>query len=163
MIKRVASYVSLALILFTISATGGADATQSHSVEKLGWIAGCWSSDDGKERIEEFWFKPAGQAMIGMSRTIAGGKTVFVEYAQIAEAKGEIAYNVSLGLGKPPVSFKLIRSSDKEAIFENSAHDFPQRIIYRRISEDALFARIEGKDKGVEKGIDFNYKRSRCD
>jgi len=76
---------------------------------------------------------------------------------------GEISYSVSLGLGAAPVSFKLIRSSDKEAVFENPAHDFPRRIIYRRSSQDTLFARIEGTNKGVEKGIDFHYKRSHCD
>ena len=101
--------------------------------------------------------------MIGMSRTIAGGKTVFIEYAQIAEAKGETAYTVSLGMGARPVSFKLVKSSDSEAVFENPAHDFPQRIIYRLESKDSLFARIEGKEKGVSKGMDFRYKRTSCD
>ena len=155
-------------LLFTIaiagmSGFGRSSAAQESGVAQLHWISGCWVSDDGKERTEEFWLKPAGQSMIGLSRTIAGGKTVFIEYAQIAEARGEIAYTVSLGMGARPVSFKLIKSSDSEAVFENPAHDFPQRIIYRRESKDSLFARIEGKEKGVSKGMDFHYKKGSCD
>lgn len=139
------------------------NAAQKSSVEKLDWIAGCWASDDGKERIEEHWLKPAGQSMIGLSRTIAGGRTVFVEYAQIAESKGETAYTVLLGMNSKAVSFKLIKSSDSEAVFENPTHDFPQRIIYRRESRDSLFARIEGQEKGVNKAMDFHYKRASCE
>ena len=101
--------------------------------------------------------------MIGMSRTVAGGKTVFTEYIQIRESNGQLAYIVSLGLAAKPVVFKLVKGSDNEATFENPEHDFPQRIIYRRESTDSLFARIEGQEKGVNKGIDFRYRRTRCD
>ena len=149
----------LLLALFCVSASSG---RQKSGVERLDWMSGCWASDDGRERIEEYWTKPAG-SMIGLSRTVAGGKTVFIEYALIGETKGEIAYTVLLGMDARPVSFTLMRSSNTEAVFENPAHDFPQRIIYRRESKDSLFARIEGQEKGVSKGIDFHYKRTSCD
>jgi hypothetical protein len=98
-----------------------------------------------------------------MSRTVAGGKTVHTEHIQIREANGQIAYIVALGLGAKPTVFKLVRSSTNEAVFENPDHDFPQRIIYRRESAEALFARIEGIEKGVNKAMDFRYRRSRCE
>ena len=159
---------SLLCVLFTMAIAMvpglvGPSAAQEFSVARLEWISGCWVSDDGKERIEEFWLKPAGEAMIGLSRTVSGGKTVFIEYARIGEVKGEIAYTVSLGMGARPISFKLIKSSADEVVFENAAHDFPQRIIYRRESKNSLFARIEGKENGVSKGIDYRYKRANCD
>ena len=158
MFKRVAIGVLISMTLATLSS-----ASQKSGVDRLEWISGCWASDDGKERIEESWMKPAGQSMIGMSRTVAGGKTVFTEHLQIRETNGQIAYIVSLGMGTKPTVFKLIKSSDSEAVFENPEHDFPQRIIYRRESTDVLFARIEGQEKGVNKAMDFPYKRSKCD
>ena len=158
MFKRVAIGVLISMAVGTLSS-----ASQKSGIDRLEWISGCWASDDGKERIEESWMKPAGQSMIGMSRTVAGGKTVFTEHLQIREANGQIAYIVALGMGAKPTVFKLIKSSDNEAVFENPEHDFPQRIIYRRESTDALFARIEGQEKGVNKAMDFSYKRSRCD
>ena len=158
MIKRLVLVVLIAMTAVTMSS-----ASQKSGVDRLEWIAGCWTSDDGKERIEENWMKPAGQTMMGMSRTVAGGKTVFTEYIQIREVNGQLAYVVCLGLSAKPVIFKLIKNSDSEATFENPEHDFPQRIIYRRESADTLFARIEGQEKGVNKAMDFRYRRSRCD
>jgi hypothetical protein len=146
-----------------MSAGSFSSGNQKSGVDQLGWISGCWVSDKGNERTEEQWTKPAGQSMLGIGRTVAGGKTVFTEFIQIREINGEIAYTVALGMGARPVSFKLIKSSDKEAVFENPQHDFPQRIIYRRESADSLFARIEGQEKGVNKGMDFRFKRAGCD
>jgi len=136
---------------------------QKSGISRLGWMSGCWVSDDGRMRIEECWMKPAGQSMIGTSRTLAEGKTVFTEFAMIREENGEINYVVSIGLSARPVAFKLIGGSDREAIFENPAHDYPQRIIYRSESADSLFARIEGEQKGVQKATDFRYKRTSCE
>jgi len=44
-------------------------------------------------------------------------------------------------------------------VFENLRHDFPQRIIYRRVSEDSLIARIEGMINGAKRSIDFPYRK----
>ena len=158
MFRRVALVMLIAMTAGTLS-----NASQKAGIERLEWMSGCWVLDDGKERTEETWMKPAGQSMLGMSRTVAGGKTVFTEHIQIREANGQIAYIVALGMGAKPTVFKLIKSSDNEVVFENPEHDFPQRIIYRRESADALFARIEGAEKGVNKAMDFRYKRSKCD
>ena len=158
MLKRVIFIVLSAVMMVPVCI-----ATQKASIEGLGWFAGCWAMDDGKENTQENWMKPAGQSMIGMSRTVAGGKTVFTEYVQIREINGQLAYIVSLGLNAKPTVFKLVKSSENEVVFENPEHDFPQRIIYRRESSDALFARIEGQEKGVSKSVDFPYKRVKCD
>ena len=158
MFKRTSSCLLLAIILGT-----GSNAGQKSGVDQLEWISGCWVSDDGKERIEEQWMKPAGQSMMGMSRTVAGGKTVFTEYLQIREKDGQLAYIAAIGIGAKSVVFKQIKRTNDEVVFENPEHDFPQRIIYRRESADKLFARIEGKEKGVEKGMDFRYTRAKCD
>lgn len=149
---------SLVVVVDGSSLTAGGQA----GVDRLEWISGCWVSDDGEQRTEEQWMRPSGRSMLGMSRTVAGGKTVFTEFLEIREADGETAYVVSLGLGARPVSFKLVRQSASEAVFENPQHDFPQRIIYRRDSPDSLFARIEGREKGVAKGMDFRFKRATC-
>jgi hypothetical protein len=158
MLKPVSRCVLLAIVLAPMSSAG-----QKSGVEQVEWLSGCWASDDGKERIEEVWMKPAGQSMIGMSRTVAGGKTVSAEHAQIREHNGRVAYIVSISMGAKPVVFTLAKASENEAVFENPTHDFPQRIIYRRESAEALFARIEGPEKGVNKAIDFRYKRAKCD
>ena len=79
MLKRTVLVVFIAMTAGTLSSAG-----QKSAIDRLEWIAGCWASDDGKERVEENWMKPSGQSMIGMSRTVAGGKTVFTEYVVAA-------------------------------------------------------------------------------
>lgn len=50
--------------------------------------------------------------------------------------------------------------------FEDPAHDFPQRVIYRRVTPDSIHARIEGivrgQERGQERGIDFPCRRMAC-
>lgn len=46
--------------------------------------------------------------------------------------------------------------------FENLAHDFPQRVIYRRAGADSLIARVEGTRAGQPRGFDFPYRRVAC-
>ncbi|HEV2816960.1 MAG TPA: DUF6265 family protein [Allosphingosinicella sp.] len=52
-------------------------------------------------------------------------------------------------------AFRLTRAGPNEAAFENPAHDYPQRIIYRR-EGDALIARTE--DMAGGNGQDFRYR-----
>ncbi len=52
--------------------------------------------------------------------------------------------------------------SDSAVTFENPAHDFPQRIIYRRRGADSLIARVEGMRGGHLRGRDFAHRRVPC-
>jgi len=58
--------------------------------------------------------------------------------------------------------FEAKTTSDTMVVFENPAHDFPQRIIYRRRGTDSLLARIEGTVNGQTRAIDFPSARTRC-
>jgi hypothetical protein len=63
---------------------------------------------------------------------------------------------------KDETRFNLVRSSAGEIVFENPAHDFPQRILYKLIG-NSLTARIEGTSNGKLRGIDFPYTRTKCE
>ena len=135
---------------------------QGHpEMTKLGWISGCWKAT-GNLQSEEHWTKLDGQSMLGMGRTIANGKTVFFEFLQIREQPDGIFYIAQLN-GGAPVSFKLVKVNDSEAIFENPEHDFPQRISYQRVIDGSLMAVIEGQEKGKPKRVEFAMKHVRCD
>ena len=105
--------------------------------------------------------KPAGGLMLGMSRTLANEKASEYEFLQIRQQGADIFY-VAKPSGQPEASFKLIRGSNREAVFENPEHDFPQRIIYRLQPDGSLLARIEGKNKNSELAIDYPMSRATC-
>jgi hypothetical protein len=46
---------------------------------------------------------------------------------------------------------------EEQAVFENINHDYPQRIIYKKMLDDSLFARIEGTVDGVDNFEEFRY------
>jgi len=107
--------------------------------------------------------KPAAGAMIGMSRNVIKGKLREWEFLMIKEDTDGKVYYVAKPSGQAEASFKLIKSTPTESIFENPEHDFPQRIIYRHESDGSLLARIEGTIQGNQKGVDFPMKRVKCE
>ena len=101
--------------------------------------------------------------MIGMGRTIKGGKAVDWEFMRIEQRGKDLYYLAKPKENAAETPFKLIRSSASEAVFENPEHDFPQRVIYRLAKSGNLEARIEGTaSDGKVKGIDFPMDRKKC-
>ncbi len=132
------------------------------SLEELAWLSGCWRSDGDSRQIHEQWMKPGGNNMLGMSHTVAKGKTREFEFVRIVqEENGDIFY-VANPSGQKEARFRLMIITEREARFENPDHDFPQRIIYRR-EGDSLLGRIEGTSKGKQRAIDFPLKRVPCE
>ena len=101
--------------------------------------------------------------MLGMSRTVKGGKLRAFEFVQLREDEPGKLTLVAQPYGAAPTTFTLLSQSEDVYVFENLKHDFPQRGIYRRHGDNAASARIEGKSKGTVKAIDFPMKRVRCE
>lgn len=137
-------------------------AFAENDAASLVWITGCWETRPSPGlSIEEQWMKPVGGVMLGMGRTVKGERTVFTEFLRIAPVNGTLTYTARIGT-KGVTDFALLRISADEVIFENPAHDFPQRIVYRK-NGDGLHARIEGISKGKARAEDFHYSRKKCD
>ncbi|MDI4634765.1 hypothetical protein J7U46_17015 [Pelomonas sp. V22] len=126
------------------------------------WLAGCWKLDGAEAGSVEQWMAPAAGQMMGMSRTLRKGKLAEFEFLQIrANAEGKLDY-VAQPQGRPPTAFTLKEQGPQSVLFENPAHDFPQRISYARDGL-ALKARIEGLRNGQLRGIDFAFRKIACD
>jgi len=104
--------------------------------------------------------KPAGGALLGMSRTVKGNRTTEWEFLRIADEGGRLAY-VARPSGQAENVFPLKTLSETEVVFEDPKHDFPQRIVYRRNADGSITARVEGEMGGKVKGVDFPYQRCR--
>ncbi len=151
------------LTVFFLTCSGAARAadpapgpTATARVADLAWLAGLWEGEKDGARNEEQWLAPAGGTMLGVSRTLAGGETASFEFMRIEEKDGRVVLTAHPSAG-PGVPFTLARSGSAEAVFENPAHDFPQRITYRREPGGRLFARVEKIRPGGPAAPEFRY------
>lgn len=108
--------------------------------EAPAWMIGDWGCyahplpRGGPVSTEEYWLRSGQDGMVGVGR-IRQHQTRWLEHMRIApDATGRLTYYASPG-GAPPVAFPLARSGAQELVFENPAHEFPQRISYRRAGE----------------------------
>jgi hypothetical protein len=121
-------------------------------------MTGGWQATTSMGLVDEHWSHADGGSMIGMSRAIAGGKTVFFEYLRVEAREDGLVY-IAHPKARPGVEFKLVHCADGEALFANPQNDHPKRIIYRRETGGRLTARIEGDADGKAVAEDFFYTR----
>ena len=124
-------------------------------------MAGCWERRASKTMITEQWSSPLAGMMLGAGQTTRGDSTVEFEHTRILRRGATLVYVAQPG-GQAPTEFVATAPSDTLLVFANPAHDFPQRVIYRKLGTDSLIARIEGSRGGVIRGIDFPYRRVAC-
>lgn len=146
----------LALTLLSLAATP-ALAGETAQVADLAWMAGSWSQETTKGTVRETWLPPLQDATAGMTQTHRPGKPPITEFSTITREPAGVTFTAYVG-GQPPTPFVLKPGKPGEAVFENLAHDFPQRVIYRRCGAD-LCARIEGTVDGQVRGVDWRYRR----
>jgi hypothetical protein len=150
---------SAALLLLTAALQSGAEPPRK-GVELLEWMSGCWAASAGDALIEEAWLGPRGGLMMGVSRTVNGDHVVATERLEIADDSAGVVYR-AWPSRQAPATFRAVSLSDSAVVFEDPAHDFPQRIAYRRtLGGEGLDARVEMLD-GSD-GFDFPYRRSEC-
>ena len=125
-------------------------------ISELAWLSGDWqTAPGGRALIEEHWTVPAGGTMIGMGRVVAGEKTAEFEFLRIEQRGNDLYYVANPNANCPQTDFKLTRLTGQEVIFENPAHDYPKRVMYRKNSDGSLVAGIDGGEG--TKSQSFSY------
>jgi len=122
------------------------------------WLTGVWKINIGSGYIVESWQQVNDDLFKGKSVMVKGKDSTLQESLEISK-KDTTWYYTSTVTGQnnnQPVSFKIIFQRIGEFICENPAHDFPQRIAYRRI-KNQLFASIEGKRNGKYGKQNFDF------
>ncbi len=137
--------------------SGRLHATEaSTTLDRMAWLAGTWQrtglpvGQSGYER----WTRDGTRGFTGVGVSKRGDKTTFEEKLSIVIKDGDVYYVADTPQNPQPVHFKLTESSDTGFVFENPAHDFPQKIAYRR-DGNKLNARVSAGDKAQ----DFEFER----
>jgi hypothetical protein len=142
---------ALAAICASCGGAGGRSPASPGSpgeLAEVAFISGTFRGPSGDTEIEECWSEPRARSMLGTGRTMRAGKTVFFEFLAITRDEQGIVYT-AWPKGGPSTPFRMTKSSANEVVFENPAHDFPKRILYRKDPSGDLVTRVEGDEAGV--------------
>lgn len=126
------------------------NAKKHAQMKKAGWLIGSWGFTTPEGTLNETWKKANDSVYNGQTNFIIGKDTVFTERIRLEETNGKLAYITAVSDqndGKA-IRFELTSITDKQMVFENPAHDFPQKITYNKISNDSLVAEISGMRNG---------------
>jgi hypothetical protein len=133
----------------------------AQGIDRVAWLQGCWEMTSGNRVVEEAWTRPRGGIMLGVGRTTRDGTLVEYETVLLRQDGDTLAYEAHPS-GQPSATFTAREASDSKVVFENAAHDFPQRVGYERTGAEQLLAWVEGSINGRERRIEFAYRRVAC-
>jgi uncharacterized protein YciI len=119
------------------------------------FLEGTWKMENAD--IYERWDKLGDHSMKGFSYKLDDGQMVVSEYLDITAESDKTVYTAAVlnqNEGKG-IEFVLTKS-DSAYTFENPDHDFPRKIVYRKLSNTEISVMVsDGGDKG------FSYKMVR--
>lgn len=126
----------------------------------LAWFEGSWiSCSDGVEVIET-WSRD-GEVLAGVNTTRRNADAEpSIERMRLVVHEGGGASFFALVADQPETEFRAPEANAARLVFENAAHDFPQRVIYERDGDD-LVARIEGEIEGAAESMDWRFRPAR--
>jgi hypothetical protein len=124
-----------------------ASAQPARPLAALAFMSGCWRGDAGTDKtIEEHWTAADSDVMLATTRYLDdnSGRTRGWELSRIVADSAGIALLPAPG-GIQAGRFSLAAGTAAgEARFEDPTHDFPKRIIYRRLDARTLAVRVDG-------------------
>ena len=150
-------------VLVAVTCVGAArDVTTQAAtgIDRVAWMQGCWELTSGTRVVEEMWSAPRAGSMLGLGRTVRDGALVEHEFVIIRERDGRLIYFAHPS-GQAPAEFTSTIVAEERVVFENLAHDFPQRVSYER-QGSSLKAYVEGTIDGRARRIEFPYSRRAC-
>jgi hypothetical protein len=123
--------------IFILLIPAGIFAQSYTSADSLKWVLGKWQQVNEKSITTESWIKLSSNTFDGSTKTRskADNKITFEETLRIVEMSGEVFYIAKVSHNELPIAFKLTSCSDSTAVFENTNHDFPKKIVYK-LSKD---------------------------
>ena len=148
-----------ATLLLGLACSSSPPAAVHPDLDALDFLVGCWRMANNTTVVEEQWMAPAGNAMLGMSRTVKEGRLVDYELLLVIHSELGLVYRAHPA-GQAMANFHATESGRRGVVFENPGHDFPKRIAYWQTRTGGLTARVD--DGRGDRFYEIEYLRSAC-
>ena len=134
----------LPALLLLLTATPFCKEKNKGNLNSVNWFLGSWSNTSKEGKLVEVWQQVTDSSFYGNGSFIINNDTVFSENIRLIDSAGKLFYIVSVkdqNKGEP-VAFQSTKIAEDEIVFENPAHDFPKKIVYRHPTKDSMIAEI---------------------
>lgn len=152
----------LALLTFLFAFQLSADA-QNKSLKQFNFMLGTWEMKTAKGKLSETWVSKK-DSLLGKSyKHNLKGDSTLMETLTIKKTGNHFYYcsKVNGQNDNHTIKFILLPVKENTFTFGNSAHDFPQKIVYQSKGKDELLAWIEGEKDGTKRKSEFSYQRKK--
>ncbi|HEY0045697.1 MAG TPA: DUF6265 family protein [Flavobacterium sp.] len=144
-------YITLLAIPFMLLSCQNKERKEKYEMlAKAEWLLGDWENLSADGRWSESWVKANDSTYNGQAFFIRENDTLHQE--QIVLSQRGLAVNYTPTVkgqnGDKPVQFNMTSAEGSKLIFENPAHNYPQKISYLQITKDSLVADISGIQQG---------------
>ena len=152
---------TLLLLLLAIVSCKNSDTNEKDQIKTASWLLGKWSTKTADGDLSEKWIQLNDSTFQGESFFIKGKDTLHFESILLQQNGEELIYNATVkGQNEnKAVAFKMTAGTEKQLVFENPKHDYPQKITYSLINKDSLVASISGVQLGKPSAEKFGMKR----
>jgi hypothetical protein len=128
----------------------------------MNWLIGNWENkmDDGI--LSETWKKENDSTFSGKSYFIVNSKdTVHSETILLTQLNNQLIYSPTVKgqNDDKPIDFIMTSDSENNFVFENPKHDYPQKIVYKKATENSLVATISGIQQGKQSTESYPMKK----
>ena len=133
---------------------------KSVSLNDMRWLIGNWEMNIEGSKLYENWEK-SDKKYSGKSFMTLETDTLFSESISLEIKENILCYVVLVKNqnNNQSVVFKFKEFIYNEFRFENLEHDYPQRIVYKKINSNKLYARIEGNNNGKVQQYSFLFTK----
>ena len=132
-------------VLWPAGADGQREPVEA-AMSVVAFMAGCWEGSAGPGRTILERYGPATEnVMLGTTLFLRDERAISHELVELVRTEdGLIRMTPYPGGTESEHPFFLTHWTESSAVFEAPEHDFPKRIIYSRLPDGRLQARIDG-------------------
>jgi len=131
-------------------------------LEKINWLIGNWENKMPNGTLKEIWIKENDSMFSAKSYYIKEEDTLHNETILLTQKNDVITYSAKI-IGEnndKSIDFKLTSMTENNCVFENPSHDYPQKIMYKKASNNNLIATISGIQQGKQSTENYSMKKN---
>ena len=130
-------------------------------LERMNWLVGHWEQKLPDGTLLENWQVKNDSTLTGQSFFVNLKDTVHFENIILTQKANQLIY-IAIVEGQnndEPVNFKQTTDIKNIFIFENPKHDYPQKIIYKKVTKNNLIVTISGKQDNKKCQESYSMKK----